>query len=88
MQGSRHGPGGEAELRSFGDDAKIAIGCVVDQSGDSKEAAEVKLFCLPNAQFAHFSIPDFLPDRRPGHCGSGKTPSSPSCPVSVRAEIF
>ena len=41
MQGSRHGPGGEATLQSFGDDAKIAIGCVVDQKGDSKEAAEV-----------------------------------------------
>ena len=41
VQGSRHGPGGEAMLQSFGDDAKIAIGCVVDQKGDSKEAAEV-----------------------------------------------
>ena len=41
VQGSRHGPGGEAMLQSFGDDAKIAIGCVVDQKGDSKQAAEV-----------------------------------------------
>merc|ERR1712088_63204 len=39
--GGRHGPGGEAALQSFGDEAKIAIGCVVDQRGDSKEAAEI-----------------------------------------------
>jgi len=39
--GSRHGPGGEAALQSFGDEAKLAIGCVVDQRGDSKEAAEI-----------------------------------------------
>ena len=42
VQGSRHGPGGEAALQSFGDEAKLAIGCVVDQRGDSKEAAEVR----------------------------------------------
>ena len=51
MQGSRHGPGGEATLQSFGDDAKIAIGCVVDQKGDSKQAAEVGFVSL---SFAHF----------------------------------
>ena len=43
VQGGRHGPGGEAALQSFGDEAKLAIGCVVDQRGDSKEAAEVRL---------------------------------------------
>ena len=43
VQGGRHGPGGEAALQSFGDEAKLAIGCVVDQRGDSKEAAEVQL---------------------------------------------
>ena len=48
VQGSRHGPGGEAMLQSFGDDAKIAIGCVVDQKGDSKQAAEVGLVSLRN----------------------------------------
>ena len=43
VQGGRHGPGGETALQSFGDEAKLAIGCVVDQRGDSKEAAEVRL---------------------------------------------
>ena len=56
MQGSRHGPGGEAELRSFGDDAKIAIGCVVDQRGDSKQAAEVGIVSLRNLLISIFQF--------------------------------
>merc|ERR1712018_95371 len=41
VMGHGHGPGDAAALQSFGDDAKIAISCVVDQKGDSKQAAEI-----------------------------------------------
>ena len=84
MQGSRHGPGGEATLQSFGDDAKIAIGCVVDQKGDSKQAAEVGFVSL----HLLISSPDCLSDRRPGYCGSGEATSSQSQPVTIGAELF
>ena len=83
VQGSRHGPGGEAMLQSFGDDAKIAIGCVVDQKGDSKEAAEVGIVSLRNLLIS--ICPDCLSDRRPGHCGSGEATSSQGQPVTIGA---
>ena len=34
-------PGGESGVRSFGDEARLALGCVVDQRAASKEAAQV-----------------------------------------------
>ena len=33
---------GEAKLANFGTDAKLALGCIVNAAGDSKEALEVK----------------------------------------------
>ena len=51
--GHGHGPGGAAALQSFGDDAKIAISCVVDQKGDSKQAAEVGIVIYE--KYAQFS---------------------------------
>ena len=51
--GHGHGPGGAAALQSFGDDAKIAISCVVDQKGDSKQAAEVGI--VISEKYAQFS---------------------------------
>ena len=33
---------GEAKLNNFGTDAKLALGCIVNAAGDSKEAQEVK----------------------------------------------
>ena len=33
---------GEAKLTNFGTDAKLALGCIVNAAGDSKEALEVK----------------------------------------------
>ena len=34
-------PGGESGVRSFGDEARLALACVVDQRAASKEAAQV-----------------------------------------------
>ena len=37
---------GEAKLNNFGTDAKLALGCIVNAAGDSKEALEVEKNCF------------------------------------------
>ena len=48
---------GEAKLTNFGTDAKLALGCIVNAAGDSKEALEVKnLLQNLKKKHTHFSL--------------------------------